>query len=119
MCIGTVWLRYYNLFPVGEWNNDLTLLSDLLQFSREEEEGHFCLPQDWKGLFKLIVGLLQSLLSVCLFIVLIDFIYLAGVTLLDKLCRYQDDMRRNQDDMRFDMRDFQKSIRNYMESIDD
>jgi len=39
--------RYYNLFPVGEWNNDLTLLSDLLQFSREEEEGHFCLPQDW------------------------------------------------------------------------
>jgi len=60
-----------------------------------------------------------------LFIVLIDFIYLAGVTLLDKLRRYQDnmrrnqdDMRRNQDDMQFDMRDFQKSIRNYMESID-
>ena len=77
--------RYYNLVPVGEWNNDLTLLSDLLRFSREEEEGHFCLPQDWKRLFKPVARLLQSLRSVCLFIVLIDFIYLAGVTLLDKL----------------------------------
>jgi len=46
--------RYYNLLPAGEWNNDLTLLSDPLQFlEEEEEEGHFCLPQDWKRLFSM------------------------------------------------------------------
>jgi len=38
--------KYYHLFPAREWNGDITLLSDLLQFLREEEEGHFRLPQD-------------------------------------------------------------------------
>ena len=45
--------RYYCLFPAREWNGDLTLLSDLLQFLREEE-GHFRLPQDWKRLFSML-----------------------------------------------------------------
>ena len=46
--------RYYNLFPVGEWNNDLTLFSDLLRFSREEEEGHFAFLRTGKDYSNLL-----------------------------------------------------------------
>ena len=43
----------YTLIQAKEWNNDLTLLSDLLRFLREDKES-YRLPQDWKRTFSLI-----------------------------------------------------------------
>ena len=43
----------YTLIQAKEWNNNLTLLSDLLQFLREDKKS-YCLPQDWKRTFSLI-----------------------------------------------------------------
>ena len=47
--------RYHNLICFQQGNGTMTgpLFSDRLQFLREEE-GHFCLPQDWKRLFSTI-----------------------------------------------------------------
>ena len=44
-----VW-KTYTLIQAKEWNNDLTHLSDLLRFLREDKD----LPQDWKRTFSLI-----------------------------------------------------------------
>ena len=43
--------RYYTLIPAQEWNNDLTILADLLRFLRESHEGHYRLPHDFRRTF--------------------------------------------------------------------
>ena len=41
------------LMPSKEWNKDLTLLTELLFFLKSEE-GHYCLPREWRRTFSLI-----------------------------------------------------------------
>ena len=44
--------RFHNLLPAKEWNGDLTLLTDLLAFLRDENT--YRLPREWRRTFSLL-----------------------------------------------------------------